>query len=224
MAGVSEATVNQDEVWLVVRQANTPSTTVALVDELTIGRDVGAASIEGHLTVAGDPSVSRLHAILLNKGPGWCVQAPQVTNGLFLNGARMADGAVQLLSDGDEMRLGERTVVTFRSLRPSAPDRSRTRAAAVAPELTAAERRVLVCLCLPLIDGDAFTPPADVAAMAAQLFVTESAIKQHLGRIFDKFAIPDGRNRRVLLANDALQRGVVRRADLEAFRATRPTQ
>ncbi len=210
----------QPEEWLVIRQPNAPTQTVALVEELTIGRNVGAAVIDGHLTVNGDPSVSRLHAILLRKAPGWCVQAPQVTNGLFVNGARLADGAVHLLADGDELQLGERTVVTFGSSRPAAPDRSRTQTTASAPDLTAAERRVLVCLCLPLIEGDAFTPPAHVATMAAQLYVTESAIKQHLGRIFDKFSIPEGRDRRVLLANDALQRGVVRRADLEAFRAT----
>lgn len=212
----------EHDVWLVVRQPDRPIRTVTLVDELTIGRDVGAPSVVGHLVVAGDPSVSRLHAILLRKVPGWCVQAPQVPNGLFVNGVRLADGAVQLLADGDELQLGARTVVTFHSSQPSAPDRSRTQTTAAGPHLTGAERKVLVCLCLPLMEGDAFTPPANVASMAAQLFVTESAIKQHLGRIFNKFAIPEGRDRRVLLANDALQRGVVRRADLEAFRTSNP--
>lgn len=99
-------------------------------------------------------------------------------------------------------------------------DRSMTRTAQGIPELTPAERRVLLSLCSPVLDGDAFTPPATVAAIAAQLYVTDSAVKQQLVRLYLKFDIDDGPDRRVRLANDALTRGAVRRADLQTFRGT----
>jgi hypothetical protein len=50
------------------------------------------------------------------------------------------------------------------------------------------------------------------------LFVTDSAIKQQLGRLYLKFDVEDGPDRRVRLANEALTRGAVRRADLLSFR------
>lgn len=210
---------SETTAWLVLSQGNRPATTIPLVSELSIGRDVGAPPADGHLTIAGDPSVSRLHAILTRRAVGWCVQAPQVTNGLFVNGVRLADGAFLALENGDEIRVGEQTALVFRSLETTVPDRSHTRAARAAPDLTSAERRVMLALCLPLLDGDGFTPPASVAAIANQLFVTDSAVKQHLGRLYLKFDVPDGTDRRVRLANDALTRGVIRRADLEAFRS-----
>jgi hypothetical protein len=86
------------------------------------------------------------------------------------------------------------------------------------PELTPGERRVLLCLCSPVLDGDAFTPPATVPAIAEQLYVTESAVKQQLGRLYLKFGVGEGADRRVRLANEALICGAVRRADLQAFR------
>jgi DNA-binding NarL/FixJ family response regulator len=147
------------------------------------------------------------------------VQAANTTNGLFVNGVRLAAGAVHLLSNSDEIRLGERTMLAFHALAGTG-DRSQTQTARGIPDLTPAERRVLLCLCSPVLDGDAFTPPATVAAIAEQLYVTDSAIKQQLVRLYLKFGIEDGPDRRVRLANDALTRGAVRRADLQTFRAT----
>ena len=215
--------VQSGTAWLVVRQGSTPAVTVGLLDELTVGREVGLPEVEGHLALSGDPSISRLHAILIWKAIGWCLQAPQATNGLFVNGTRLADGAVHLLTTGDEIRIGQHTTLAFHALDPTAPDRSRTQTALPPPELTSAERRVLLCLCLPLMEGDAFTPPANVSVVAQLLFVTESAVKQHLGRLYQKFGTDDGKNRRVRLANEALQRGVIRRSDLEAFRNSHPS-
>lgn len=194
--------------------------TVPLDGELTIGRFtdmVLSNENAGHLAIHDDPAVSRLHAVLTEKTPGWCVQAANSTNGLFVNGLRLAAGAVHLLTNDDEIRLGERTMLAFHSVSGNR-DRSQTQTARGVPELTPAERRVLLCLCSPVLDGDAFTPPATVAMIAEQLYVTDSAIKQQLGRLYLKFDIEDGSDRRVRLANDALTRGAVRRADLTSFR------
>lgn len=208
--------------WLVLYQPGQPPRTVALDTELTIGRFTEMVlpnDTVGHLAIHDDPAVSRLHAVLTEKTPGWCVQAANSTNGLFVNGVRLAAGAVHLLTNDDEIRLGERTMLAFHSLSGNR-DRSQTQTARGIPELTPAERRVLLCLCSPVLDGDAFTPPATVAAIAEQLYVTDSAIKQQLGRLYLKFDIEDGPDRRVRLANDALTRGAVRRADLLSFRTT----
>jgi pSer/pThr/pTyr-binding forkhead associated (FHA) protein len=210
------------QAWLVLYQSGRPPQTVALDGELTVGRATDNSSdrhevVGGHLAIHHDPAVSRLHAVLTEKSPGWCVQAANSTNGLFVNGVRLAAGAVHLLTNDDEIRLGEHTMLAFHAL-DSNRDRSLTQTARGVPDLTPAERRVLLCLCSPVLDGDAFTPPATVAAIAEQLYVTDSAVKQQLVRLYLKFDIDDGPDRRVRLANDALTRGAVRRADLISFR------
>ncbi len=204
--------------WLELRRGGQPPTTVELDRPLTFGRQiVGGEVIEGHIGIAGDPTISRLHVGFDRQGPGWCAHALQATNGVFINGDRLAEGALRLLLSGDEIRLGERTTLVFHSIEANALDRSRTQAAVPVPELTAAERRVLLQLCRPLIDGDTFTPPSRVSEIARKLFVTESAVKQHLIRLYRKFGIDGEGDRRVRLANDAIQRGAVRRADLEGM-------
>ena len=73
---------------------------------------------------------------------------------------------------------------------------------------------MLVALVGPARTGDVLRDPASTREMAASLFVSEAAVKQHLGRLFDKFQIVDGDRRRVRLANEALRRGAVGLADL----------
>src|SRR5450755_491570 len=86
-------------------------------------------------------------------------------------------------------------------------------------ELTRREREVVIELCRPSVanTGLAFTEPATVREIGERLFVSEAAVKQHLLRLYDKFEIPDGIDqRRLRLANEALARGAVTRADLGA--------
>jgi len=204
--------------WIVLHQPGHAPATVPLDGELTVGRDVGLPAVDGHLATLGDPAVSRLHALVLPKPTGWCVQATDATNGLFVNGRRLAPGTVHLLINGDEIRLGERTTLVFHTLATADDDRSSTEAARPVPDLTPGERRVLLALCAPVLDGDAFTPPASVQAIAGELFVTESAVKQQLGRLYLKFDVLEGSDRRLRLANDALVRGAVSLADLRSQR------
>ena len=206
--------------WFVVLQPDHPPETVTLSNELTVGRDVGQSAVEGHLALKGDPTVSRLHAVLIPKPTGWCVQATNATNGLFVNGMRLAPGAVHLLAPEDEIRLGERTTLAFHTLIGATDDRSSTQTARSIPELTPGERRVLLSLCSPVLGGDTFTPPATVQAIAGELVVTESAVKQQLGRLYAKFDVDEGSDRRVRLANEALGCGAVRLADLQSLRET----
>jgi DNA-binding NarL/FixJ family response regulator len=70
-------------------------------------------------------------------------------------------------------------------------------------------------LCRPLVTGDVFTEPASIHQIATALVVTDAAVKHHLLRLYDKFAIHEpGERRRVRLANEAINRGAVNLNDL----------
>lgn len=78
------------------------------------------------------------------------------------------------------------------------------------PQLTPRERDVLEALCRPVLSGTAYTEPASIREIAAELFVSEAAVKQHLLRLFDKFEIySDAPKRRLRLANEVLRLGLI---------------
>ncbi len=84
------------------------------------------------------------------------------------------------------------------------------------PQLTPREHDVLAALCPPAQADDTYSEPASIKEMAATLFVSEAAVKQHLLRLYDKFGIySDEPRRRLRLANEALER----RAWDEAYEA-----
>jgi tetratricopeptide (TPR) repeat protein len=92
--------------------------------------------------------------------------------------------------------------------------------------VTERERDVLLALCRPVLDSDApFTEPASIRRIAADLVVTEAAVKQHLIHLYDKFGLYDEtENRRLRLANEVLVRRIVTLDDLGAAPGrTRPT-
>jgi hypothetical protein len=60
------------------------------------------------------------------------------------------------------------------------------------------------------LSDEAFVAPATAREIAADLVVTEAAVKQHLLRLYQKFRIPEGANRRVRLANEVVALGLVR--------------
>lgn len=178
---------------------------VALTGEVTtIGRGPGVdIRIE-------DPSVSRLHAELVRRGPYVYVADLGLSrNGTLVNGRRVGRAV-----------LGARDVLSFGSVRGrvrGVPDLSggtdETRELCKvdgAPELTRRERDVLVALCRPALEQVAFVAPASTREVAWELVVTEAAVKQHLLRLYRKFGIPEGTNRRTRLANEVISAGAVR--------------
>lgn len=75
------------------------------------------------------------------------------------------------------------------------------------PELTRRERDVLTALCRPLTTSGPVVMPATIREIAAELVVTEAAIKQHLLNLYDKFEVPEGgESRRIALAREAMLR------------------
>jgi pSer/pThr/pTyr-binding forkhead associated (FHA) protein len=173
------------------------------------------------VVIADDPSVSRVHAVLERiSGGRWLIRDVGSTNGTLVNGERILGERV--LRDDDEIILG-RTRLRFCD-RTLAGESSTERTGAK-PRLTPKEHDVLVELCRPVMSGRAFTQPATVREVADRLFVTEAAVKQHLGHLYDKFGImeeDDGVPRRARLANAALETGAVTMSDIKATSADVP--
>jgi len=154
-----------------------------------------------------DPSVSRLHAEIIRRGP-----YVYVTDlGLSRNGTRVNGRLVarRVLQDGDVLTFGSaRCRIGGLGAEDCAAEVELRRPAV--PELTRRELDVVSSLCRPALSDEAFVAPATAREVAADLVVTEAAVKQHLLRLYQKFRIPEGANRRVRLANEVVALGLVR--------------
>jgi predicted component of type VI protein secretion system len=171
-------------------------------DVTTVGRGGGVdISLE-------DPSVSRLHAEIVRRGDHVYVS----DLGLSINGTRVNGRPVgrRVLSDGDVLSFGvARTRVSGIPAQQDTDDTVELRRIS-APDLTRREVEVLTSLCRPALQQDAFVAPATAKDIADELVVTEAAVKQHLLRLYQKFRIAEGVNRRARLANEVISAGVVR--------------
>jgi len=160
--------------------------------------------------VLDDPAVSHLHVVFEHFPAGWCVTDLGSSNGTWLNGERIWSS--RRVRHQDEVRIGQ-TRLLFRE--PTGAAELDTEVEDAPPALTGREQDVLVALCRPLLARDMFTEPASTRAIAAELVITQAAVKQHLGNLFEKFGVgTDDANRRLRLANDAIRRGSVTIADL----------
>jgi FHA domain len=174
-------------------------------------------SLRGEVTTVGrgrgadirldDPSVSRLHAELVRRGPYVYV----ADLGLSRNGTRVNGRPVarRVLEEGDVLSFGTARCRIGGIPREDLAEEADLRRAA-APELTRRELDVLTSLCRPALSDEAFAMPATAHEIAADLVVTEAAVKQHLLRLYQKFRVPGGPNRRTRLANEVVALGLVK--------------
>jgi hypothetical protein len=170
-------------------------------DVTTIGR---GSRVDVQLS---DPSVSRLHAEIIRRGPyAYVTDLGLSRNGTRVNGRLVAR---RVLQDGDVLTFGSaRCRIGGLGAEDCAAEVELRRAAA--PELTRREVDVVTALCRPALSDEAFVAPATAREIAADLVVTEAAVKQHLLRLYQKLRIPEGLNRRVRLANEVVALGLVR--------------
>jgi hypothetical protein len=170
-------------------------------DVTTVGRGRGAD------IRLDDPSVSRLHAELVRRGPYVYV----VDLGLSRNGTRVNGRPVarRVLDEGDVLSFGAARCRIGGLMTEELTAEIEMRRSA-APELTRRELDVLTSLCRPALSDEAFATPATAIEIAADLVVTEAAVKQHLLRLYQKFRITEGTNRRTRLANEVVALGLVR--------------
>ena len=179
-------------------------------DRISIGQ-----STSNDVALPFDRTVSRVHAVLERVAARWVVRDLGSRNGTFVNGERVF--GERPIRPGDEIRVG--TVLLL--ARGESPDEGdRTIGADTGPELTRREREVLVALCRPMLSDGVFREPATVRQIAAELVVSEAAVKQHLQRLYDKFGLHEREGRRARLANEAIRRGVVSTAEIVRTRRT----
>jgi len=194
--------------YLEAMRASGPQVLPLTGDRIVVGKGTDV-----QLDLTSDAAVSRLHAVVERVGSGWCIRDLGSRNGTFVNGERIL--GERALRTGDEIRVGQ-TRLLYRA-RGSSPDIPSTAAAQPAPDLTRRERHVLIALCRPVLGGDLLTEPASVRAIAAELVLTESAVKKHLANLFDKFELyDDSERRRGRLASDAIRRGAISLSDLRS--------
>jgi FHA domain len=167
-----------------------------------------------------DPSVSRLHAEIIRRGPyAYVADLGLSRNGTRVNGRLVAR---RVLEEGDVLSFGAARCRVGGIPREDIAAEVELRRSA-SPELTRRELDVLTSLCRPALSDEAFVAPATAREIAADLVVTEAAVKQHLLRLYQKFRIPEGQNRRVRLANEVIALGLVRPLP-PAERPDRPAQ
>lgn len=170
-------------------------------DVTTIGR---GKSVDIHLDHS---SVSKLHAEIIRRGPYAYVSDLGLSrHGTRVNGKVVAQ---RLLENGDVLSFGTQRCRIGGLAAEEVPPESEQRRSTM-PELTRREVDVVAALCKPALCADAFVAPATARDIAADLVVTEAAVKQHLLRLYQKLKIAEGPNRRVRLANEVVARGLVR--------------
>ena len=177
-------------------------------DRLVLGRASGS-----DLELSWDPRVSGVHAHLERRGPRWVIDDDGLSrNGTYVNGKRIR--GQRTLADGDLIQMGD-TLIGFRDPGPRVPA-TVTVPTVKAPAISPAQRRVLVALCRPLV-GDEPAAPATNEQIARELVLSLPTVKGHLRVLFARFGLDRAaqNQKRLLLAERALARGVISEADLD---------
>jgi len=178
--------------------------------ELWVGRS-GSADVQ----LGWDGEVSTLHAqIEVVRDECTLVDDSLSRNGSFVNEERIHGR--RHLRDGDALRFGQ-TVLVYR--RPGADAPEATVPAGEVPaaaKVSPAQRKVLLALCRPYKDNEAFATPATNQQIAEELHLSVDAVKTHMRALFEKLEVGDlpQNQKRVALAERGLQTGIVSRHEL----------
>lgn len=162
-----------------------------------------------------DGRVSRLHAEMELVGGDWVVADDGLsTNGTFVNDERIQGR--KRLRDGDLVRIGS-TLIAF--CRPIDADAGTALAddLASAAKVSPAQKRVLVEVCRPALQGNPYAAPPTNGQIAETLFLSVDSVKTHMKALFEAFGletVPQAQKRAALVER-ALRTGVVSPRDLE---------
>ena len=183
----------------------------AAAHRLTVGRDPAT-----DICLGWDHEVSRVHAELERVGPDWTVGDDGLSrNGTFVNGDRVT-GRLRLRG-GDVVSFGS-TRMAFR-----APGTPLGETAAVTsggrPDITPAQRRVLLALCRPYAGHAKHAAPATNRQIADELFLSVEGVKTQVRALFDRFGVEDlpQNRKRARLVELAFASGAVTERDLDVL-------
>jgi hypothetical protein len=200
--------------FLIARMPDGNQRIVPLHDEgaaISIGRGATA-----DVCLAGDDRVSRLHAEVAASAGAWMLVDDGLSrNGSFVNEERVTGR--RRLSDGDVLRIGATQLVFCQ---PGAGGDATTyhgSQSQLGPQLTPAQRRVLVALCRPLGGGRQAASPATNPEIAEQLFLSVAAVKTHMRALFAALAVEEDlaqNQKRRRVAERAFHLGLVSEHDL----------
>ncbi len=179
-------------------------------DRVAVGREPGS-----DLVLDWDPEASRLHALLERLGGSWTVVDDQLSrNGTLVNGVRVRGR--RRLSDRDVIHFGS-TQALYRDPAKGSDETVPPSSEATMAGITAAQQRVLLALCRPLLEAmdEAGTPPSN-PEIATELTVSVEAVRSHLKTLFKLFEVPNlpQNRKRAELARRAMASGVVMPRDL----------
>jgi hypothetical protein len=169
--------------FLLYRDGHGAQRIAALADVaevLTIGRDPGS-----DVPLVWDQEASRSHAQLARFGAQWAVVDDGLSrNGTFVNGERIISR--RRLANLDVVVCGT-TRIVFHSPTAATDDETRPATAAqLAPQLTPAQRRVLIGLCRPFKDRPRYALPASNREIADELIIIiVEAVRTHMKSLFD---------------------------------------
>ncbi len=175
-------------------------------DRISVGQNPS-----NDIALTFDKTVSNLHAVFERLGGSWTLRDLGSRNGTRVNAHPIAGD--RALRHGDEIEMGSVRLVYRTSDAGGDPP---TEAAESAPEVSRREREVLLALCRPVLSSSVLSDPPSVRDLATDLVITESAVKKHLARLYDKFALYDDDRRRGRLAHEAVRRGAITLADLRS--------
>ena len=201
------------EPFLVFRDGDGGQRIVTLpadATSLTVGRAPGT-----DVCLSWDDEVSGVHAELSRLGPGWTVTDDGLSqNGTFVNGQRVA-GRLRL-RDGDVLTFGS-TAIAFRGDLAPVPATRPVRYGG-RPEISPAQRRVLVALCRPYRAGGRHAAPATNKEIADELFLSVEGVKTQIRALFERFGVEDlpHNRKRFRLVELAFSTGAITERDLES--------
>lgn len=198
-----------EDPFLVYRDSGQEQCILVLRSErLTVGREPAQ-----DLALEWDPEVSRLHALLERLGETWTVVDDQISsNGTFVNGVRVSGR--RRLRDQDAIRFGG-TLVAFRDPKDATAATKPAGDWATAAVVGAAQQRVLVALCTPMLARDGVSVPPSNREIAEELTVSIENVRSQMKLLFRLFDLPElpPNHKRAELARRAIATGIVRPRD-----------
>jgi len=172
------------------------------------GTGTGGAAARAVLALPFDARVSGVHAVMQLLGGAWAVEDDGLSrNGTFVNGIRVT-GRTRL-RNRDWLRAGD-TILVFRNPAEAVEPGTIAATEHAPPDVTPAQRRVLVALCGPQVRERRATPATN-QEIADECVLSIDGVKSHLKELYSRFRMDDvpQNDKRAELARRALETGVV---------------